>query len=126
MFPFLSDLSQLGMGDTTVAKLSTPVDVIAAWGTYEIVDIAAGYWHSVVLTEKGTVYSFGSNAYGQLGAPAFDGQQSFLPVIANTDALGGERVRRVVCGDEHSMFLDINNTLLTVGRNNFGQLGMGP
>lgn len=32
-----------------------------------IVDLAAGHGHSIVLTDKGHVYSFGSGVFGQLG-----------------------------------------------------------
>ena len=44
----------------------TPIRALAApW--LSIVEVAAGARHSLVLTAAGTVYSFGSNDFGQLG-----------------------------------------------------------
>ncbi|KJE88999.1 hypothetical protein CAOG_00561 [Capsaspora owczarzaki ATCC 30864] len=56
---------QLGVGSTSNALLPVHVKILDNKG---IVGLAAGFCHSVVLTESGTLYAFGGNSYGQLGA----------------------------------------------------------
>lgn len=56
---------QLGHGDTET--LYEPKRV-RYFRRKPVVDVSAGYCHSIVLDADGVVYSFGSNVYGQLGS----------------------------------------------------------
>lgn len=56
---------QLGHGDTET--LHEPKLIKYFTPNKKIVDVSAGYCHSIVLDSDGIVYSFGSNVYGQLG-----------------------------------------------------------
>jgi predicted CxxxxCH...CXXCH cytochrome family protein len=58
-----NDLGQLGDGTTTQRK--QPVKVVDAGSG--IIALAAGLYHTVVLKNDGTVLSWGSNSYSQLG-----------------------------------------------------------
>jgi alpha-tubulin suppressor-like RCC1 family protein len=53
---------QLGLGDTAVRLTPTKVPGLSA-----VKAIAAGFSHSLALTESGEVYAWGSNEHGQLG-----------------------------------------------------------
>jgi alpha-tubulin suppressor-like RCC1 family protein len=60
---------QLGLGDYLSRRYPTEVTgFIDPQGVpYKISDVQCGLYHCVVLTEIGTVWSFGSNSRGQLG-----------------------------------------------------------
>ena len=62
----LNDLGQLGRPDNFASSLpnATPAPVA---GLSDVVLAAGGASHSLVLRRNGTVWSFGSNAFGQLG-----------------------------------------------------------
>ena len=45
----------------------------------KITKVSCGWNHTMALSEKGTVYVWGSNAFGQLGEPGVQ-KQSGLPV----------------------------------------------
>lgn len=64
----LNTSGQLGNNTTVNSKYA--VEMLNEYGTEpveNIVDIAAGRAHSVVLNNKGTVYAVGYNAHGELG-----------------------------------------------------------
>lgn len=63
-----NDLGQLGSGDNV--NKNEPVAVKCANSTDElknIKQISSGYYHSVALSDDGKIYTWGSNAKGQLG-----------------------------------------------------------
>ena len=59
-----NNYGQLGLGNNT--NYNGPQEVTSL-GDKNIVDVKAGYYHAVALTESGEVYSWGYNGYGQLG-----------------------------------------------------------
>jgi len=61
------ELGQLGSGPTKPGVASGPVMVP---GLADVVAIAAGPWSAYALTADGTVWAWGYNSYGQLGAGA--------------------------------------------------------
>ena len=54
---------ELGLGNTT--EYDEPQQITEI--TEKITDVKTGYYHSIALTEKGEVYTWGYNGYGQLG-----------------------------------------------------------
>lgn len=90
-----------------------------------IVEIAAGASHTLALDKEGRVWATGSNYYGELG----DGgclciQYSAVPVV-NEDGTPLENIRAIAAGMSHSLAVTENDTLISWGRNNYGQLGVG-
>ncbi|XP_034967461.1 E3 ISG15--protein ligase HERC5 isoform X2 [Zootoca vivipara] len=81
--------------------------------------IAAGSAHSVVLSVFGTVYSWGKNAYGQLGLG--DTEERRSPTIVK--ALEHEKTVFVSCGGEHTAVLSKDGLVCTFGDGSCGQLG---
>ncbi|XP_074645668.1 uncharacterized protein LOC141901958 isoform X2 [Tubulanus polymorphus] len=61
---------QLGHG--TVINCNKPTAIVTK--DLPIISVAAGYAHSVILTEQGTVYGFGLNMFGELGMGRFNKQ----------------------------------------------------
>lgn len=83
--------------------------------------VHAGSEHSVFLMEDGSVYGCGDNAHGQIAADESTEAQ-LKPWKID---LGGRRVTEVVGGGLHSLFLLDDGSLMAVGDNQSGQLGIG-
>ena len=79
--------------------------------------VACGEAHTVALDEAGTVYSWGWNAYGQLGLRNTANRK--IPKKVAVDAL----VSAVSAGWAHSMAVTTNQRILSWGWGKFGQLG---
>eukprot|EP00742_Colponemidia_sp_Colp-10_P008629 GILJ01009358.1.p1 GENE.GILJ01009358.1~~GILJ01009358.1.p1 ORF type:complete len:377 (-),score=32.54 GILJ01009358.1:488-1618(-) len=105
---------QLGVGDK--AKRLAPCLVEGLQGV-AIASVAVGFKFTVWLSASGELYSSGNNAHGQLGLS--DRTQRLLPTRINTVT-----ARKVVCGWTHQFVLTDDGSMLTCGRNNFGQLGI--
>jgi alpha-tubulin suppressor-like RCC1 family protein len=88
----------------------------------KIVDIKCGSYHSLVLTEKGEVYSWGLNNYGQLGI-GIDEEFTNEPSKINLDYI--VRFVDFSCGKFHSLALTDEGLVYAWGNNTFGQLGLG-
>lgn len=84
----------------------------------DVKEIAAGYDHTVVLKEDGTVWAWGLNNYGQLG----DGTNSNLDSEIVQSMSG---VTKIAAGDYHTAALASDGTVWTWGCNTNGQLGDG-
>lgn len=78
--------------------------------------------HVVVITAEGEVYSWGHNAYSQLG----NGTTSplLIPCQVSTN-LVNKKVTAVACGSHHSMVLTSDGEVYAWGYNNSGQVGSG-
>jgi alpha-tubulin suppressor-like RCC1 family protein len=123
-----NEAGQVGNG-TADSLLSTPVAVVGL-NDKTVVAITVGGSHSVALCSDGTVYSWGWNYYGQLGngTTSDSTTPTPTPVAAATgsgSALHGKTVVAVAAGDGHTLALCSDGTLVTWGRNNYGQLGNG-
>jgi alpha-tubulin suppressor-like RCC1 family protein len=95
-----------------------------------IVSISAGIYHSIALANNGTVYTFGWNAYGQLGDNTTTNKSVPVKVLkgayTGTTHLGdnpNSRIVSVSAGLSHSMALDAEGTVYAFGENLYGQLG---
>ena len=84
---------------------------------------AAGEYHSALLVknkDESLLYTFGKNAFGQLGI----GENSYIyePMLVNIK----EKIRKISLGGEHSIFFSAEtNKIYSCGLNIFGQLGTG-
>ncbi|NXO36214.1 RCBT2 protein, partial [Locustella ochotensis] len=78
--------------------------------------------HVVLATEEGEVYTWGHNAYSQLGNGTTN--HGFVPCQVSTN-LVNKKVIEVACGSHHSMVLTSDGEVYTWGYNNSGQVGSG-
>lgn len=83
--------------------------------------IACGEGHAMVLTEGNEVYSWGNNAYGQLGHGNRDAEK--LP--KRIDFLLEHEIKTIACGSNHSMVVTADGQLLVWGNGANGRLGLG-
>ncbi|KAG9491407.1 hypothetical protein GDO78_000091 [Eleutherodactylus coqui] len=78
--------------------------------------------HVVIITSDGEVYSWGHNAYSQLGNGSTN--QALIPCQVSTN-LVNKKVVSVACGSHHSMVSTSDGELYAWGYNNSGQVGSG-
>ncbi len=81
--------------------------------------VAAGYQHSVALRNDGSVFTWGSDQSGQLGA----GVLPFEPTPGRINTLAN--IQSIAAGSEHSLAVDGSGNVFTWGGNYSGQLGDG-
>ena len=88
-----------------------------------ITTIAAGYSHSFFQNNKGEIFACGQNNFGQLGL-GFDSytQVKVVCIIPNEISLD---IIDICCGNYHSLFLDREGNVFSVGYNAGGYLGIG-
>jgi alpha-tubulin suppressor-like RCC1 family protein len=84
--------------------------------------VASTGGHTVGLTEDGTVWVWGGNAFGQLGVPA--AEAPFAPFQATLPPEAG-RIRDVACGETSIVLLDEDGQLFGAGGGGEGNLGDG-
>jgi alpha-tubulin suppressor-like RCC1 family protein len=81
--------------------------------------IAAGEGHTVARKANGTVWTWGSNIYGQLGDGTTD------PLYTPKQISGLIGIVAVAAGHNHTVALKSDGTVWAWGRNNYGQVGDG-
>jgi alpha-tubulin suppressor-like RCC1 family protein len=112
----------LGDGTTTNRSVPTAVNSTGVLAGKTIVSASSGQYHSIVLCSDGTVASWGSNSYGQLGNNSES--SSNLPVaITYSGVLSGKSVIAIAAGSLHNIALCSDGTLASWGRNGSFALG---
>ena len=80
--------------------------------------VAAGGYHSMVLTQENDVWATGWNKYGQLGDGSTQDRTTFIRAIL-------DGAKAVSAGDIHSVVLKEDGNVWAAGSNSYGQLGDG-
>ena len=114
------------LGNSSFANSSVPVAVTTggALSGKTVVAVAAGAFHSIALCSDGTVATWGNNSSGQLGNGTSNA--SSTPVAVTTGgALSGKKVVAIAAGQQHTLALCSDGTLVAWGSNASGQLGNG-
>ncbi len=111
------------LGDGTETSRSYPGLVLEASGVSVsgVVDIAAGYFHSLLIMSDGTIKSFGVNTEGQLG----DGSlvNRLYPVaVSNSASVAVSNVIAVSGGGNFSIAMKQDGTLFGFGDDGFLQI----
>jgi len=104
---------QLGLGTSDNSRHDTPVVIPGLSG---VTFIAAGSGFNVAVRNDGTVWTWGKNENGQLGAA---GPSTDRP--AQVPGVSG--VRAVAAGPNHVLALTADGTVMGWGLNTFGQAG---
>lgn len=110
------------VGDGTTVTRTTPTAVPSLReGVVQVavVQVAAGGAHSLAVAVDGTVWSWGDDAWGQLGTSSTGGRSSPAPVPGLTG------MRGVAAGWVHSLALSGEGAVAAWGWNGLGQLGDG-
>jgi uncharacterized repeat protein (TIGR02543 family) len=123
--------AQLGLGfkaNSPSEGQILPIDMTAMFAIKDddkIESISIGWGHTLALSEKGVVYAYGYNEFGQLGTSS--NFSSFVPTDITSQFLLNinEYVVSVSAGYDHSSAVTNLGRLFMWGRNQNGQLGDG-
>jgi E3 ubiquitin-protein ligase HERC4 len=89
----------------------------------KVIQVAAGFSHSAVLTEDHKVYTWGKHENGQLGRENLNRKNKKQPKLVKL--LDGHCVVQIACGNDHTMALTDDGQVFVWGSNEYGQLGLG-
>jgi alpha-tubulin suppressor-like RCC1 family protein len=87
-----------------------------------VVAVAVGYAHNLALCSDGSVVTWGSNSWGQLGDNSTTSRSEPVEVVT-TGALSGKTVVAVAAGTAHSLALCSDGSIAAWGYNSNGELG---
>jgi alpha-tubulin suppressor-like RCC1 family protein len=85
--------------------------------------IAAGAYHTVLLSSEGRVYTFGSGGYGRLGNGQNNNCNTPQRIVHGPD--GPITAKAIAAGGEHTVVLGVDGQVYTFGYGEKGQLGNG-
>jgi alpha-tubulin suppressor-like RCC1 family protein len=86
--------------------------------------VACGLDHTVVLMTNGSLWTTGSNEYGQLGIGTNGIGTHKTTLTKMTSDISGCTPLEIACGAHYTLVLMTDNTIWATGRNNVGQLGI--
>eukprot|EP00899_Mesostigma_viride_P006853 jgi/Mesvir1/16169/Mv08436-RA.1 len=110
---------QLGLGGTEEKVFPCLVSEVSGG---DISAVVCGADHTVALSaEKKMVYAWGWGDFGRLGHGS--SRDVFVPM--SMESLLGREISLIACGDSHCLAVEANGALLSWGRNQNGQLGLG-
>ena len=91
-----------------------------------IVSISSGHSFSLLLSKFGKVFSTGDNTYGQLGNNNGNNKQNnFAELYSDVSGYNGYNASAIATGNYHTLVLLDSGKVLSCGKNNYGQLGLG-
>ncbi|KAG7575888.1 Ankyrin repeat [Arabidopsis thaliana x Arabidopsis arenosa] len=102
------------------AAVITPRQVISGLGSRRVKAVAAAKHHTVIATEGGDVYTWGSNREGQLGYTSVDTQATPRKVTSLK-----AKIVAVSAANKHTAVVSECGEVFTWGCNKEGQLGYG-
>ncbi|KAK7315561.1 hypothetical protein VNO77_34114 [Canavalia gladiata] len=113
---------QLGTGNAHIQKLPCKVDSLNG---SMIKLVSAAKFHSVAVTARGEVYTWGFGRGGRLGHPDFDIHSGQAAVITprQVTGLGSRRVKAIAAAKHHTVIATEGGEVFTWGSNREGQLG---
>jgi alpha-tubulin suppressor-like RCC1 family protein len=118
----LNTQGQLGNGSTTQRNTPVVVTTTGILANKTVIAVAAGVSHSLALCADGTIAAWGSNSFGELGTGNTTTSNVPAAVVA-TGALSNKTVVAIAAGDNHSLALCSDGTMVAWGSNQSGQLG---
>ena len=112
----VNSLGQLGQGDENSRNVPTEVVGRNDW----VIAANIGANGALAITEAGHLYTWGSNASGQLGRGNLFGANRLSP-----ERVEGDTWRHATGGNSHVVGINTSGELFTWGNNTNGQLGLG-
>ncbi|XP_076223530.1 RCC1-like G exchanging factor-like protein [Nomia melanderi] len=101
-----------------------PITLPIKESSTNVIDIAAGRAHLLVLTNEG-LFTLGNNAYGQCGRPIILNEDyKHSRVVHYITNVKGNKIKAVTAGQDHSMLLTESGEVYTFGWGADGQTGL--
>ena len=105
------------LGDNTTTRRSTPVTTFLGENNWK--QVSGGGSHTVAIKTDGTLWTWGYNAFGQLGINATTTRTTPVQVFGSAT-----NWKQVSGGGSHTVAIKTDGTLWTWGYNYNGQLGI--
>ncbi|MES2630677.1 MAG: hypothetical protein V4611_01850 [Patescibacteria group bacterium] len=121
-----NNLGQLGDGTNTQRVVPVAVNTTGTPMAGKVItEVASGYDTTIARASDGSVYSWGTNANGELGDGTTTNRNK--PVAVNTTGtpMAGKSITHVSSNTNHAVAVDSNGAVYTWGYNYYGQLGNG-
>jgi alpha-tubulin suppressor-like RCC1 family protein len=103
------------LGNNTTSTRNTPVTTFAGGNNWK--QISCGHSFTSAIKTDGTIWTWGSNAYGQLGDNTIVARSTPVTTFA-----GGNNWKQVSCGGYHTAAIKTDGTLWSWG-SNAGRIG---
>jgi alpha-tubulin suppressor-like RCC1 family protein len=117
-------LGSVGTGRDTDAPVLTPTRVRLPHGAH-VISIGAGYDTSVAVTASGSVWTWGTGQFGQLGNGTQGGPGTNSPAPVRVPLPAGVKGRAVVTGTGNDFVLTTTGQVYGWGGNGLRELGAG-
>jgi alpha-tubulin suppressor-like RCC1 family protein len=114
----INSSGQLGDGTTTQQNMAEELTTL---GGISVQELAAGAYHSLMLTTSGTVEAWGLNSTGQVG----DGTTTQRNSPVSVSGLSGVTITALAGGEGQSLALESGGTVWAWGDNIYGDVGDG-
>ncbi|XFA98682.1 RCC1 domain-containing protein [Candidatus Izemoplasma sp. B36] len=115
------------LGDNTTNTSYSPKEITSFFDFIDleiITQISVGGYHSSAVTSTGRLFTWGYNAYGQLGDLSTENGETPNDVTANFVLSQEEKITNTSSSAYHSVAITSLGRVFTFGRNNNGQLGI--
>ena len=109
----------LGWGDFDTVNHPTFTQITTNINN-DVKQVACGGMSTFILKNDGSVWSCGTNNYGQLGLGDTTNRLTFTQVTTNIN----NDVKEITCGEGHAFITKTDGTIWSCGLNNYGQLGL--
>ena len=114
------------LGDGTLTERDTPVTVSGLTGITKI-STGEDAYHSIALKSDGTLWAWGNNSVGQLGAGSYGPIDESSPtgsdVPVEVNGLSGITITGLACGKFSTVALESGGTVLQWGDSSYEPLG---
>lgn len=121
-----SDSGCLGLGEQVAMDgVSRPTE-IGALRDEHVVSVSAGTRHSGAVTDRGDVFLWGSNEYGQLGIGVSEDDDRVWEPVKLKSSVFDRKVVQLSCGDSHTLArVEHEGEVYSWGLGEDGRLGNG-
>lgn len=117
-----NEFGQLGTGDTNKRVLPTLQQSLR---NLKVAHLDLGGAHSAIITENGSLFTFGANHFGQLGHGDTGRRSTFEVLPRQVLELSGIQIVGCSLGRCHTLALTWSGRLYSFGAGTRGQLGLG-
>ncbi len=114
---------QLGI-DIKIKRRTSPTAISLQDANEKTLLACANGYHNLIYTEYGKLYSWGDNAYGQLGTGDFSQKDVPYEITQNFEFKKDKQIVQISLGSYHSAILLNDGKVFTWGNNNHFQLGI--
>uniref|UniRef100_A0A4W3I9N5 HECT and RLD domain containing E3 ubiquitin protein ligase 3 n=1 Tax=Callorhinchus milii TaxID=7868 RepID=A0A4W3I9N5_CALMI len=112
-----TNLGQLGLGDVVENIIVRP-RTCEFFSSKSVQEVACGRYHTAFVLQDGSVYTCGSNNWGQLGHE----KEGYRP--EQVRALDAQTIKHTACGESHTLAVNDHGQVFAWGAGKDGQLGI--